>query len=64
MRYFLKQLIKSEIKVESIGQCIVKGPLPKLFTPPILLALVVELDHMFGSRWLNTQLFKLGFSGS
>ena len=60
----MKQVIKSEVKVESIGHCVVKGVLPRSFTPPILFALVVELDHMFGSRWLNTQLFKLGFSQS
>ena len=41
-----------------------KSPLPRLFTQPIFLALAVELDHMFGSRWLNTQLFKRGFSES
>ena len=64
LRHFLKQVIKSEVKVESIGHCIVKGVLPRSFTPPILFALAVELDHMFGSRWLNTQLFKLGFSES
>ena len=36
-----------------------KGTLPRSFTPPILFALAVELDHTFGSRCLNTQLFKL-----
>ena len=41
-----------------------KGGLPRSSTPPILFALTVELNHMFGSRWLNTQLFKLGFSES
>ena len=64
LRHFLKQVIKSEAKVESIGQCSVKSPLPRSFTQPKLFALAVELDHMFGSRWLNTQLFKLGFSES
>ena len=52
------------MKFESIGQYIVKGALPRSFTPPILFAPAVELDHIFGSRWLNTQLFKLGFSES
>ena len=41
-----------------------KGALPKLLTPPILFALGVELDHMFGSRWLHTQMLKLGSSSS
>ena len=26
--------------------------------------MAVELDHMFGSEWLNTQLYKLGFAES
>ena len=29
--------------------------------PPILFALAVEVDHLYGSRWLNNELFKLGF---
>ena len=62
--HFLRQAIKSEVKVKSIGQRIVKGALPRSFTPPILFTLAVELDQMFGSRWLNIQLFKLGFSES
>ena len=30
----------------------------------MIFALAAELDHMFGSRWLNKQLFKIGFSES
>ena len=32
--------------------------------PPILFALGVEVDHIYGSKWLNDELFKLGFSVS
>ena len=64
LRYFLKQVIKSEVNVDSIGRCILKGALPRSFTLPILFALAMELDHILGSRWLKKQLFKLGFSES
>lgn len=32
------------------------------FCPPLLFGLGVQLDHMFGSRWLVNQLYRLGFS--
>ena len=41
-----------------------KAEMPGSVMPPMLFALAVESDHMFGSRWLNIQLFTLGFAGS
>lgn len=35
--------------------------MPRLVISPSLLALGIELDHMFGSRWLSIQLLKFGF---
>ena len=32
--------------------------------PPMLFAPAVESNHMFASRWLNIQLFNLGFAKS
>lgn len=32
--------------------------------PPALFNLAVELDHVFGLRWLSNQLHKLGFCES
>ena len=32
--------------------------------PPALFNLAVELDHVFGLRWLISQLHKLGFCES
>ena len=63
LRFFLSFLIRSELKVESIGQCLMKAALPQSVMPPMLFALAVEMDHMF-TRWLNDQLFKLSFSES
>ena len=62
LRRFLANIIKSEPKVESIGQCIVKAAMPRSVLPPILFALSVQLDHVFGSKWQLSLLEKLGFS--
>ena len=29
---------------------------------PILFGIAVEMDHVFGSKWLRDELFRLGFS--
>ena len=64
LHYFLEAFTKSKVKQESIGQCIVKAALPKNSLPPLLFGLGVELDHLYGSKWLTDELFKLGFSVS
>lgn len=61
MKLFLNVFTKSEVKHESIGQCIVKATIPNKI-PPLLFALGVEADHLYGSRWLNDELNKLGFA--
>ena len=54
---------KSKLKQESIGQCLVKLASP-LKIPPIPFARGVEVDHLYGSKWLSEELFRLGFSVS
>ena len=61
---FFSSFIRSELEVETIGQCMMKAAMPRSVMPPMLFALAVESDHMFASRWLNTQLFNLGFAES
>jgi len=61
LRLFLSMFTNSTIKQESIGQCIVKAAASTKI-PPMMFALGVEVDHLFGSRWLNDELFKLGFA--
>ena len=61
LRLFLGIFTNSRIQKESIGQCIVKT-VTATKIPPILFALAVEVDHLYGSRWLNDELFKLGFA--
>ena len=38
--------------------------MPRSVMRLIFFALIVESDHMFASRWLDTQLFNLGFAES
>ena len=62
LKTMLKGLIKSEVQQNSIGQSILRTIRPRSVIPPILFGLAVELDHVFGSRWLIDELCTLGFS--
>ena len=62
LQTFLRTIISSELKQISIGQCIVQAARPRSVMMPILFGLGVEIDHIFGSKWLITQLSRLGFS--
>ena len=58
----LNTIMPSKRKVSSIRQCIVYAARPQYAIPPVVFGLGVQLDHMFGSRWLVNQLYRLGFS--
>jgi len=62
LRLFMKGLISDELKQSSIGQTITKAIVTRLYIPPLLFGLGIELDLKFGSKWLTNELFKLGFS--
>ena len=49
-------------KQVSIGQCLLKAARPRSVIPPLLFGLGVEMDHVFGSKWLINELSRLGFS--
>ena len=61
LQKLLRVLIQCERKVQSIGQAIIKSSFRTTLTPT-LFGLVVELDHVFGSKWLLDHLARLGFS--
>ena len=61
---FLAILVKTPLKRESIGQSILLACRPRSCLPPIPFGLGVELDHVFGSKWLLNELSKLGFTMS
>ena len=64
LRTFLRVLIKSELKQQSVGQSIVQAAKPRSALLPIPFGLAVELDHVFGSKWLIEELYHLGFCSS
>lgn len=54
-------IYKNTLKQCSIGQALVSATRPRSSVPPILFGLGVDVDHVFGSRWLIDQLNKLRF---
>ena len=59
---FLQPIVKSTVKRAAIGQCLVRPARTRSVIPPLLFGLGVELDHVFGSKWLINELFCLGYS--
>ncbi len=65
LQTFLKTIISSlQLKQTSIGHAIVQATRHKSVIMPILFGLGVEMDHVFGSKWLVNELARLGFSVS
>ena len=64
LQQFLSKIISSPLKVEMIGQCIIKAAMPRSVLPPLLFGHAVDLDYLFGSKWLVTQDNRLGLSES
>ena len=62
LRIFMEGLVKNPLKQASIGQAIVTAARPRSTLSPILFGTAVEMDHLFGSKWLLGQLSSLGFS--
>ena len=64
LRLLMEILVKNDLKQASIGQAIVSASRPRSCISPILFGLGVDSDKVFGSRWLLTELSRLGFSVS
>ena len=64
LQRFLNILVKSSVKQNSIGQCLLYAVRPWSIIPPIPFGLGVETDHVNGSKWAITELNRLGFSVS
>ena len=62
LQTFLKTIIPSKLKQNSIGHVIVQSARPRSVITPILFGLGIEMDHVFGSKWLINELAQLGFS--
>ena len=61
LQNLLQVLIQLEVNVESIGQAIIKSSTRAALTP-FVFGFGVELDRVFGSKWLLDHLARLGFS--
>ena len=61
LQLLVKNLILSPIKQASIGQCILKATKERSVIPPLMFGLAIEMDSVFGSKWLINELYKLGF---
>ena len=61
LRLFMEHLISTPLQQATIGQTITHAVKPKSSIPPILFGCAVEMDHVFGSRWLLTELTRYGF---
>ena len=59
---FLKLIAISDVKQNSIGQAIIQASWPMSVIAPVMFGVGVEMDHVFGSRWLINEFSHLGFS--
>lgn len=57
----LNLLAKSKIKQEALVQCIIKAVSPRTVILPILYRIEIELNNLFGSKWLFNELYRLGY---
>ncbi len=62
MQIFLKHIVVSEVKQNSISQAIIQASRPRSVIAPVMFGVGVEMDHVFGSKWLINELSHLGFS--
>ena len=64
LRLFIEKLIKNLLKQCSIVQAIVSAVKPRSALSPILFAVGVEMDNIFGCKWQLIELNRIGFSVS
>ena len=64
LRLFIEKLIKNLLKQSSIVQAIVSAVKPRSALSPILFAVGVEMDNIFGCKWQLIELNRIGFSVS
>ena len=63
LKNLLGILIPNELKRVSIAHAIISASRRSL-SSPLLFGVGVQLDHSFGSKWLNNHLSRLGFSAT
>lgn len=61
LKTLLDKIIPNKTKQVSIGQSILYAARPRSVIPTLLFGLGIELEYMYGSRWLINELYRLGF---
>ena len=56
LQKFLEIIISSKVKQNSIGHSILQSARPRSVITPTLFGVGVEMDHVFGSKWLINEL--------
>ena len=64
LKTFLQIHVRSDLRQNSIDQAIVQAAKPGSTIMQVPFGLAVQLDHVFGSRWLLDELHQLGFCSS
>ena len=61
---FMEALVKKQLKYVSLGQALKNAVKPRLLLSPVVFGLGIEVELVFGSKWVLIQLNLLGFSVS
>jgi len=61
---FMENVVCDQLKQVALSHCISQASRPRSIISPIPFAVVVSLDHTFGSQWLLNTLARLGLSVS
>ena len=57
----MESVVKENLKEVSTGQVIVNAVKPRSCIAPMLFESGIEVDKVFGSKWVLTELNRLGF---
>ena len=58
----MRILVNNKGKELANSNAVISATMPKSVIAPILLGVGVQMDHTYGSKWLNDELARLGFS--
>ena len=64
LKQLLKAIVKTDEKVATWRENLLKAYHPRSGVMPSQLGLTIQLDHMFGSKWLIDCIHHLGYSES
>ena len=62
LKIFMETLVKDPLHQVSLGQALAHSIQPRFTIPPIIFGLSVQLDHVFGSKWVLNEFDQLELS--